>query len=229
MAGQRIRDAMDVGSATETGRVRQRNEDALLVDRERGLFVVADGLGGHAAGDVASRVAIERVDAVATGSALGDGTAAGDLLARSLQEAHEAIRDAAAVEASRTGMGTTAVVAHVEPAEREVRLAHVGDSRAYLLRDGKLRQVTQDHVGPFGGISQALGLDRVDPDTIRLDVAPGDRLLLCTDGLTDMLGDAEIERVAIEGEAQAAVDALVQAALDRGGIDNVTVVLVDID
>ncbi|MGH3442897.1 MAG: PP2C family protein-serine/threonine phosphatase [Nitriliruptorales bacterium] len=220
---------MNVGSATDVGRIRQRNEDALLVDRERGLFAVADGLGGHPAGDVASNVALERVDKVATGSALTGGASPGEVLATSLQEAHEAVRGAAHEELGRTGMGTTAVVAHVEPSETEAWLAHVGDSRAYLLRDGQLRQVTEDHVGPFGGISQALGLDRVYPDTIHLEVEAGDRLLLCTDGLTDMLNDGEIEELARDGSAQDAVDALVQASLDRGGADNVTIVLIGIE
>ncbi len=209
---------MQVAYRTEVGHVRQRNEDALLARPERGVFAVADGLGGHPAGDVASLTAISSIDHVPL---TGESSEA-DLRATT-QAAHEAVVAAAEEEPGRTGMGTTLVLAVVDGST--VRVLHVGDSRAYLLDDGGLRALTQDH-GVNGYLSQALGLDRaVEPDVVEVQCPAGSRLLLCTDGLTNMVDDPAIEDLLGPGDAQQACDGLVEAALANGGIDNVTVVV----
>lgn len=217
---------MDVASTTETGHVRRRNEDAVLVATEERVFAVADGLGGHPAGDVASGVAIERLrDDLAGGALDGDPARA---LVDALHAAHERVVTSAREDPSRRGMGTTAVVAHVRPDEGRAWIAHVGDSRAYLLRDGRLRQVTTDHAAN-GRITQALGVSTdIRPDVVELEVVTGDRLLLCTDGLTDMVVDEEIEAIAAQTDPPTACDGLVDAAMSNGGVDNVTIVLVEI-
>jgi PPM family protein phosphatase len=138
------------------------------------------------------------------------------------------------IDRSRYGMGTTAVVAYVEPDERTAWIAHVGDSRAYLCRDGRLRQVTDDHttggILGRGQITQALGSAHgIDPDHVNVDLLEGDRLLLCTDGLTDMLDDGDIAEILGDDlAANETCDQLVEAALARGGSDNITVVIADI-
>jgi protein phosphatase len=181
---------------------------------------VFDGLGGHPAGDVASATAAESV----RDSGLTAASSAEDLVA-ALQAAHDAVSAAADGDPGRAGMATTAVVATL--AGSTALVAHVGDSRAYLRDgDGRLEQVTRDH-GMGGYITQALGLDRgVDPDLVELATPPGSRLLLCSDGLSNMVDAADIGALLGAGDAEAACDALVEAALDRGGIDNVTVVVV---
>lgn len=222
---------MRIGSATHVGRVRERNEDALHVDVDAGLFIVADGLGGHPSGDVASNLAVEHMARQLLGSLNGEPETQ---LVDALRSANLAILDESVGDPSRHGMGTTAVLAYVHPDRRTASFAHVGDSRAYIFRDGHLAQVTADHTtgGPLsrGRITQALGTDRgVDPDEERLELEPGDRLLLCTDGLTDMVDDVRISEALAEGsEAQAVCDQLVENALSRGGVDNITLVVVDI-
>ena len=211
---------VQVAARTEVGHVRSRNEDALLVAGEERLVAVCDGLGGHPAGDLASAAAVESLRVSAAKAAASE-----DGLVAAIHAAHEAVCAVAAEDAARTGMATTVVVATL--GEGTARVAHVGDSRAYLLAtDGRLHQVTHDH-GMGGYITQALGLDRgVDPDVTDLQTPPGTRLLLCSDGLSNMLDAASIGTLLGSGDAQAACDGLVEAALDRGGIDNVTVVVV---
>ena len=215
---------MQVGFRTEIGHVRQRNEDSVLVEPGSGLFAVLDGMGGHPAGDVASAVAGDRLrEALADADVSDPGTA----VAEALRQAHEAVLAESEANSSRHGMGTTAVVALVFDGEAWV--GHVGDSRAYLLPSGgALSPVTADH-GAGGYLTQALGLDRgVSPDVFQVPLAAGDRLLLCTDGLTNMVEDSEVESILREAEdPQAASDALTQAALDAGGVDNITTVVVD--
>jgi protein phosphatase len=210
---------VQVAARTEVGHVRSRNEDALLVAGEDGVLAVCDGLGGHPAGDVASAAAVESLRC----SAPKVGASADDLLA-ALHAAHDAVLAAAAEDPARTGMATTVVIASI--GDGTTRVAHVGDSRAYLLdTDGTLHQVTRDH-GMGGYITQALGLDRgVEPDVTEVDTPAGSRLLLCSDGLSNMVDAASIGALLGDGDAKDACDALVDAALDRGGIDNGTVVV----
>jgi PPM family protein phosphatase len=223
---------VEVAGATHVGRVRERNEDAFHVDEAARLLVVADGLGGHPSGDVASTLAVEHLTSVLSGNG---STEHAERLVSALHSANDAIVADADGDRSRHGMGTTAVVAYVEPDERTVWIAHVGDSRAYHCRNGRLDQVTEDHTtgGLFGRgqITQALGSSNgVDPDHISVELTAGDRLLLCTDGLTDMLDDDDIAQVLGDGlAAEETCEQLVNAALARGGSDNITVAVVDID
>jgi protein phosphatase len=184
------------------------------------VLAVADGLGGHPAGDLASMTAISSLDKAELSGESGE-----DDLRAATRAAHEAILAVAAEEPGRFGMGTTLVLAAV--GETSARVLHVGDSRAYLLEpDSPLRPLTEDH-GVHGYLSQALGLDRaVEPDVVDVECPPGSRLLLCTDGLTNMVEDQKIADLLGQGDTQEAVDGLVDAALANGGIDNVTVIVV---
>lgn len=233
-------------AGTHVGRVRPGNEDAYHC--ADGLFVVADGLGGHAAGEVASAMAVEelaRVDPAAFASdqelqqALADAVRAGN----------EKVHAAAQADAARSGMGTTVTAAAVT--DRRLVLAHVGDSRAYLQRNGSLQQLTTDHTAAQEAVdagyltpeqassrperhmlARAVGLEpRVDVDAPKpVDLQAGDRVLLCSDGLIEPLTDQAIATILDEHPDPAeACDALVQAALDGGGPDNITVVVVRVD
>lgn len=224
---------MDVGAATHVGLVRDTNEDALLVADERRVFVVADGLGGHPAGEVASQLAVETIDGELTEQEIAAADNPGKLLTETLNLAHRAILTDAEGQPERRGMGTTAVISMFPDGPRDAWVAHVGDSRAYLLREGQLHQLTEDHAtsGLFGrgGITQALGTqDDIEPDFLHIDLEEGDRLVMCTDGLTDMLDEADIAKIVGEAAgAQEACDQLVEAAMGRGGVDNITVIVVD--
>jgi protein phosphatase len=224
---------------SHVGLVRSGNEDAFLVAPP--LFAVADGLGGHQAGEIASSIAIdtllESAPRVADAKALG----------RAARQANRAVIEAAESGRGRSGMGTTLTAAMIDG--NRIALAHVGDSRAYLLHFGSLEQLSQDHSmvadlvrqGQLTAeegrnhpnrsvITRALGSDpNMLVDTFEVDAAAGDRLLLCTDGLTSMVTDADIERaLASEPSPQGAVDALIDKALAAGGHDNITAVVVDI-
>lgn len=212
---------------TEIGHRRDRNEDALLVAPDRGLFVVADGMGGHPAGDVASRIAVEVLDAELATPPGPDPKP----LAAGLEAAHRAILSAAHEDRSRAGMGTTAVAATITSDPLRLALAHVGDSRAYLASDS-LRRLTTDHTqgGLFGRtLTQALGVpDAIEPESVRVDLTAGDRVLLCTDGLTDLVDDDDLATLLADASSvEEACDRLVDAALEAGGHDNVTVVVVE--
>ena len=225
---------------TDIGRVRTHNEDTILL--EPPLFAVADGLGGHEAGEVASGTAIgtlaeaapRRPDAKALG--------------RAARTANRAVLQAARDGLGREGMGTTLTAAVVEGGR--IAVAHVGDSRAYLLHGGTLERITEDHSVVADMIRQgslteeqsrthpnrsvitrALGTDQnMYPDTFEVDAAPGDRLLLCSDGLTGMLTDDEIaEIIDTYRDPDVAVRMLVDRANEAGGHDNVSVVIVDIE
>ena len=210
------------GAATDVGRVRQVNQDAFLLEPDRGLYAVADGMGGHPAGDVASALAVDRLREVFA----DDRADPAQALAGALEQVHAAVRADAEATPERTGMGTTMVVALV--GDDAAWVAHVGDSRCYLFSEGRLRPVTADH-GAGGYLTQALGLDRgVRPDVVEVPLREGDRLLLCTDGLTNMVGDEDVEAILRDVEdPQAACDALAAAALDAGGVDNITTVVID--
>jgi PPM family protein phosphatase len=233
---------LDAGAATDTGRVRAGNEDAYLVAAP--VFAVADGMGGHRGGEVASRIAVEELRGrVAALAAAADGEA----LDEAVREAGRAILRAADADAAMRGMATTCTVALVRGGT--ARVAHVGDSRAYRWRDGRVVQLTEDHsvvallvregslsaeeaaVHPARNVVfRALGLDPdVEVDAVEALLLAGDRLLLCSDGLTNMIDDDEIERVlgSVEG-AQAAAEVLVGMANAAGGTDNITVVVVDV-
>ena len=224
---------------TDIGKLRKQNEDAAWFDESRAVFAVADGMGGHLAGEVASRMAIEAVQRMARENER-PGIAA---LREAVACAHETILAHAQDHIECAGMGTTLSVLWL--GENYAYIAHVGDSRIYRLREGSLTQITQDHslveelvraglitreqarTHPRRNIiTRALGTHgENEPDLLVTDVQDGDVFLLCTDGLTGMVTDAQIERMLLENDMEAAADALLAAALDAGGRDNVTLIL----
>ncbi len=219
-----------VGSASDTGRVRRRNEDCALTGAD--LFAVADGMGGQAAGDVASGLAVAALRRLAG----RPGREPADLRA-GLADANDDILASAVAHPDRAGMGTTvAGLGLVRVAGTEHwAVFNVGDSRVYRFVDGTLAQITVDHVAPAtratrgGGITRALGSDPApDADLWVFPPTPGERFVICSDGLNLELADAEIAAVLrAEPAAQAAADDLVRRAVVAGGRDNVTAVVVD--
>jgi protein phosphatase len=235
----------DWAAATDVGRVRAKNEDCYLADGEAGVFAVADGMGGHAAGEVASRLAVRVTDKRLLECT--EETEKADCLRSALLEANRAIREASREHPSRAGMGTTATTLLVE-ANGQYAIGHIGDSRAYLLRDGHLRRLTEDHtyvqqlvnrgrltdeqarLHPRSSLlTRALGTDdHVDVDLYRGSLHPGDRLLLCSDGLTGMMSDRQLaDLLGSVPDPKALVDRLILVANEAGGSDNITVVVVD--
>jgi serine/threonine protein phosphatase PrpC len=235
-------------AASDPGRVREQNQDVCLVDLGRQLFAVADGMGGHRAGRVAAEIAVGSLPALLDRARHDAGQAgAGAALERAVAAVNEVVHAEGANDPAREGMGTTLVVVLVTG--MTAHLAHVGDSRAYLLRRGRLRRLTEDHcvaaelvragvLDPVAAqehpsahnLTQAIGMpEPVRPPRSRLKLARGDRLLLCSDGLTKMLADERIRTLldsAITPER--ACEALVAAANTAGGRDNVSVVVVDV-
>lgn len=230
-----------VAAKTDVGRVRQGNEDSYLVQEP--LFAVADGMGGHLGGEIASATTVETITAAAETDPPHDTTR----LAAMVREANSAVWEKAQGDGELRGMGTTCTLVLLEG--QELHIAHVGDSRAYLLRAGELSQVTEDHtlvnrmvregrLKPEEAdrhpqrsiITRALGVDaEVEVDELTLGVEEGDRFLLCSDGLTSMIDFTTLrETLAGVPSPQAAVERLVELANEAGGEDNITVVLVDI-
>jgi PPM family protein phosphatase len=220
---------VSVGAATDIGQVREGNEDSYLVVEP--LYAVADGMGGHRGGEVASSLALETVQGMFERR---EGS-----LAEQVAEANRAVFDRSQNDRKVSGMGTTLTAAQVDG--NRVHLVHVGDSRAYLLRGGELTQITEDHTlvhrmvmeaetHPHRSIlTRALGVDQnIQVDEGDLEVAPGDRLLLCTDGLTGMVPEGQIREILLESlDPQEAVDKLVKVANRAGGIDNITALILD--
>lgn len=225
---------MDVAGITDIGKVRARNEDAIGFDAALGLLVVADGMGGHNAGDVASRLAIEHLFAAAR---------EGGGLHAAVKRANEAILGAAQ-DPDRYGMGTTVVAAWLD--DDHIEIAHVGDSRLYRLREDGLQLLTRDHsqvqelvdrgiLTPAQArvstrrnfLSRALGTDpEVRIDCARHPLQQGDIFLLCSDGLTNMVEDEELaEALQAMRSAQSVAERLVALANERGGRDNISVVI----
>jgi protein phosphatase len=219
--------------------VRQNNEDSLFPEKSGGsteatVLVVADGMGGHVAGEVASRLAI---NAAASSDLEPDDRVAA---------ANRAIREEVARQPELEGMGTTMTLVEVNP-DGKARFAHVGDSRAYLYRGGDLRQLTEDHTVAMeyvnlGQISpeeaddhpqshmltRCLGLTRfVNVDRIDIGLEPGDRIMLCSDGLNSMVPADGIAKALADGTADEAAWKLVEAANKAGGHDNISVIVID--
>ena len=231
---------MIIGSyarASDTGRKRRRNEDSYVVAPP--LFAVADGMGGAQAGEVASKLAAAALEDTDPGTLAGP-----ERLSSLIQEANRRVYERAASDPATSGMGTTMTVALVESGA--VTIGHVGDSRAYLVRDGRLEQLTEDHslvnellksgklsreeadIHPQRSvITRAVGTDPdVDVDAFVVDTSVGDIFLLCSDGLTDMVGDDEIRELADRhhDDLDRLTKALVSAANRGGGEDNITVI-----
>lgn len=249
--GNRVR--MDIGARTDVGRVRQNNEDSYRIVPELGLFVISDGMGGEAHGEVASQMAVELIAshcqegrthswAPLAGEQRTDVSETTNRLLSAVRVANQEILNYAAQDPGRRGMGATVVAAWVEGPR--MSLVHVGDSRAYLLREGSLQQLTEDHSLVAEQVRRgiltvqqaeqsqmqsvlirALAIEEgVDADASEQVLLEGDAVVLCTDGLTRMVPDAEIASVLLTyPRAQAAADRLVEIANDYGGEDNITI------
>ncbi|MEY2966947.1 MAG: hypothetical protein RLY50_997 [Actinomycetota bacterium] len=231
------------GAYTDTGMVRQQNEDSFIA--EENLYVVADGMGGHNAGEVASALAVTTLR-----SGAKDGVVEADRLRELVQQANTAIYTASLDDSTQSGMGTTLTAVVVVPGvEPRVMVANVGDSRTYLWRDQHLSRITVDHsyvqelvnegiITPEEArthprrniVTRALGIDRsVAVDVFSQVVRTGDRLVLCSDGLVDEVPDADIAAALdVHRDPQLAAEALVMLANENGGRDNTTVVVVDV-
>jgi serine/threonine protein phosphatase PrpC/CRP-like cAMP-binding protein len=256
----RSSDAIRFYAATDVGKVRDHNEDNFLVDKKLALFIVADGMGGHAAGEVASAIAVrtvheeikrekELLDDYISGATGASKVTPKDLVAlleHAVQRACSKIHEEARVDAAKRGMGTTLsallVVGH------QGFIAHVGDSRIYLSRDGRIQQLTEDHtvfnelikrgkltreqiekVQQKNAITRAVGVyERVEVDTLVIELIAGDSLVLASDGLHGYLETPEELREPLGLEGDAAVKALIALANDRGGKDNITTIVVKV-
>lgn len=235
----------NAAAATHVGMIREGNEDAYLCTD--GLYFVADGMGGHSAGEVASEIAVTTLadllsDVVANGLTADD-------LAAAVRHANTAILAEAIRDRAKSGMGTTLTgLAVADPERRRALVANVGDSRTYLWRHGELRQVTKDHshvqtLVDRGAITRAearvhyqrnivlraMGIDpELEVDVFELDLEHGDRFVVCSDGLVDEADDEAIEMaIRTAADPQDLADKLVVLANEGGGRDNVTVVIVD--
>jgi protein phosphatase len=229
----------EVGSVTHAGRVRTRNEDSCLVRTDVGLWAVADGMGGHEAGDLASRIVVQSLDAI------GAPESAADLLAQCEERLFSANQQILALSHERQGatVGTTAAVLLV--CEGYYACIWAGDSRVYLINRGGINQVSHDHSEleeliaggalsredvkdwPSNAITRAVGVaDDPEFEVVTGPAEPEDVFVICSDGLTKHLQDDEILQHATTRRAQAACDDMLALALDRGGLDNVTIVIV---
>ncbi len=232
---------MEVGICTSSGLVRDHNEDAFWADKN--IFVVCDGMGGHQAGEVASSLAIEVFKSYDFTS-----SAPVEAIKDSIFHAHARIK-AEAEDPNYRGMGTTATLASLIESSNgyQLDIGHVGDSRAYLMRDGSLVQVTKDHslVGELlrnqslskaeainhphrHVVTQALGIDEIEIDIFSSELASGDQVLLCTDGLSDVVEDQMIATVLLEYQPEDSAQRLVDLANAKGGPDNITVIVIKI-
>jgi len=246
---------------TDVGRERDHNEDHLLVHRGLGLFIVADGMGGNNAGEVASALAAVSMKnffeatastASATYKSADPGAPApqAQRLVASIKKANGDIFEISSTVKAHRGMGSTIVAAFWPPESGEIHIANVGDSRCYRIRDGKIEQITRDHslVGdalawnpnlsekelallPKNIISRALGLkDTVDVDVRTEEIRAGDVFLLCSDGLSGMVTDAQMLNIVMQTQRlDEACAMLIKLANEGGGTDNITVLLIRAD
>jgi protein phosphatase len=243
---------------THVGRQRQHNEDTCLVHLETGLFLVADGMGGHAAGEIASRIAADSIAEFVAHTVQEEGTwphnyddrytRATNRLVAALKIANTRVLEAMRKDARLRGMGTTVVAALFDGSIAS--LAHVGDSRAYLVRDNQMSRLTNDHSWVFEQVAAGMlteaeaerhplrnvitralgGALTVVPDASEIECRSGDRFLLCSDGLTGMVPEDEILRLVVEhDDLEEACQSLIDFANERGGYDNITALLVRTD
>jgi protein phosphatase len=245
-----------IATLSDVGRLRLRNEDAVGADPRIGVLIVADGMGGHPAGDVASRLAAD--EALASlrrrfgPSKERSPEAAGDPMLEAVRSADRRIRQEASENPTLEGMGTTLTVFRLDARRRWWNVAHVGDSRAYLLRNGRLTRLTRDDTWVQGQVeagrlsvaaarthpwsavlTKALGVDApVTPSLVEGDAQPGDLILLCSDGLLEHLADEDIAQ-ALRDHSDERLDSLARLFVDRanelGGTDNITVGLLRVE
>ncbi len=235
---------MRAAGRTDIGRHRASNEDSILLIPERGLFAVADGMGGHRGGRVASHMVTAALGEVARAA---ESPLDGAALERALERINQQVFERGESDADLQRMGSTCVVLSVDGLHAHV--AHIGDSRCYLVRENRARQVTSDHraiqamidqgtltesesrVHPMRNVlTRSVGVEPdVEVSRLELDLHAGDRLVLCSDGLTDMLTEAEIAAEVSAGEdLDRLVESLVAQANQAGGSDNISVVVVEI-
>jgi PPM family protein phosphatase len=235
---------MKVAAKSDIGRVRNNNEDYLLVYEPLSLLIVADGMGGHAGGEVASALAVETIAAYLKRHLAEPADQTAALLQAAIRTANEAILTNAHAHPELHGMGTTVVLAFCQG--DQVHIAHVGDSRAYLLQHGTLRQLTEDHsvvarlikagqLAPRKArshplrhqITRSLGSREADAELNCITWRRTDYLLLCSDGLTNMVEDHQIEELIRRGgtDVQAICETLIAQANANGGTDNISVIL----
>lgn len=240
---------LSVAAGTDVGRIRAGNEDSLYADadQERGLFIVADGMGGHAAGEVASEMAVQIVARDLAG--LRDLSGPGPLaqMAEALKNANRAIYERTIVEADKQGMGTTASCLLM--GQGRWIIGHIGDSRVYLLRGGVFRQVTKDHsyvqeqvdagfltpeqarYHPYSNvITRCVGANAsVEADVLHGEIQSGDLYLVASDGLTGMVEDPQLKKILeTRNTPGRMVDAMITEANRRGGLDNITAIVVQV-
>ncbi|OGQ33316.1 MAG: hypothetical protein A3F16_04805 [Deltaproteobacteria bacterium RIFCSPHIGHO2_12_FULL_43_9] len=229
---------------TDVGQRREANQDSFLVDEETLLFGVADGMGGHRGGGVASKLAVEIIRSYIQAHKNGDPE---EVIEKALQEASKTIHQQSMDKNELSGMGTTATFAWVR--SNRIYIAHVGDSRAYLLRGNKIWQLTEDHslvheqvkagVLPESAekehlyrnvLTRSIGFEPfVKVDIYQKELEPGDKFLICSDGLITMLKDEEISKIVTKKSLGDALKKLITMANDRGGEDNITTILIDIE
>ncbi len=235
---------LQVSAKTDIGLSRNNNEDRYFVDEKQGLFIIADGMGGHAAGEVASQIAVETVRHFLHTI---DKINPQKQLEQAINKANLAVEQAAKGDRALHGMGTTLSVLLLQ--QNRGYLAHVGDSRIYRLRNQKLEQLSDDHslvgeqlrqgtitaeqakISTLGNLLlQAIGVTpHLEICQDKLSLAAGDLFLLCTDGLTDMVPDAQIEKLLRQPETlNFRCDALINAAITAGGKDNITAILLQV-
>ena len=251
-------DAIRFFAATDVGKVRDHNEDNFLVDKKLSLFMVADGMGGHAAGEVASAIAVRTVheelkrekdliNDYVNGGTGGHKVTPKDIVAlleHAVQRACAKIHEEAQADTAKRGMGTT--LSCILVMNHQGFIAHVGDSRIYMMRDGRVQQVTEDHtvfnelikrgklsreqiekVAHKNAITRAVGVyERVEVDTLVIEVLPGDTFVLASDGLTGYLSAPEELHDHLMLDGDAAAKSLITLANERGGKDNITAVIV---
>ena len=229
-----------VHGKTDKGLVRKENEDAFCIEKDLGLLAIADGMGGHASGEVASKMAIE----ILKDSLKKEGEPLPDRLNSGVKLANKSIYDASHSQSRLNGMGTTLTALQLNG--NRLSIAHVGDSRAYLFRGGVIEQITDDHTivseqvargmmtreeaarsDMRNILSRALGIaPEVDVDIEELTVSEGDQLVLCSDGLSELISDDEIlSEVQSSNRPEIVCDELVNLAIQRGGEDNITVIV----
>jgi serine/threonine protein phosphatase PrpC len=234
---------------TDVGMIRSGNEDhfSVISSGEHGLFIVADGMGGHAAGEVASEMAVQTVERELANVRDLDNRASGDRVKDALKKANRTIHDRTITEVDKQGMGTTASVLLMSG--QRYLIGQVGDSRVYMLRDGALQQITKDHsyvqeqvdagfltpeqarYHPYSNvITRCVGASPdVEPDLYQGEVRVGDLFLVASDGLTGMVDDRRLQMLLMSrAEPERKVHSLISEANGRGGLDNITAIIVQV-
>lgn len=240
---------MRVFCETNKGLMRENNEDNFIVEESDrySLYAVADGMGGHKAGEVASSIAIEAIRDIFIKSSSNEEFKAPSFIIESIEAANKKVREEALCKEECSGMGTTITMAVVDLKLNIVYIANVGDSRAYLIKDNEIIQITEDHTYVHellkdgritieeakhhpkrNVITRAVGSEEyVQADIFEIELSNNDVILLCTDGLTTHLTDEEILGIVREYGCEESVQRLIKLANDNGGTDNITIIIVD--